>query len=100
MGPRQKTCATCGRGIAASELYYRFTLVLQGEQDVLDVPGRGPAEDELASLLKQLETGPESPQELEEQVHWEHSGVVCTACRSAVVRTLAPPSGAGLIGPH
>jgi hypothetical protein len=99
-GPRQKTCATCERGIAASEVYYRFTLVLQGEQDVLDVPGRGAAEDELSSLLKQLEAGPESPREWEEQVHWERSGVVCAACRSVVVRTLAPPAVSGSDGPH
>ncbi|WP_257449407.1 hypothetical protein [Archangium lipolyticum] len=97
-GPRSKTCATCGRIIAASEVYYRFTLVLQGEQDVLDTPGGGSA-DELSSLLKQLEESPESPQELEEQVHWERAGVVCSACRSLVVRTLSSPPP-GPVGPH
>ena len=98
-GPRPKTCAACSRGIAASELYYRFSLVLQGEQDVLGPTGGGSTgEDELASLMKQLEEGQESPQELEEQVHWERSGVVCSACRSVVVRALsAPPEAAG---PH
>jgi hypothetical protein len=79
-------------------VYYRFTLVLQGEQDVLGPTGGGSAGDELASLLKQLEAGPESPQELEEQVHWERNGIACAACRSLVVRTLsAPPDAAG---PH
>jgi len=97
-GPRPKTCAACGNGIAASEVYYRFSLVLQGEQDVLGPTGGGSTEDELASLVKQLEEGQESAQELEEQVHWERSGVVCSACRSLVVRTLsAPPEAAG---PH
>ena len=97
-GPRPKTCATCGRTIAAREVYYRFTLALQGEQDVLDTPGGG-TQDELASLLKQLEDSPASAQELEEQVHWERSGLVCSACRSLVVRTLSepPPDPAG---PH
>jgi hypothetical protein len=88
-GPRPKTCTTCGRGIPASEPYYRFTLTLQGEQDVLDAPPGSGLGDELASLLKRLEEAPESPQELEEQVHWERSGVVCSACRSVVVRTLS-----------
>jgi hypothetical protein len=97
-GPRPKTCAACGRGIAANEVYYRFSLVLQGEQDVLGPSGGGSSEDELAALVKQLEEGQESAQELEEQVHWERSGVVCSACRSVVVRTLsAPPEVAG---PH
>ncbi len=96
-GPSPKTCAACGRLIAASELYYRFTLVLQGEQDVLDTSGRGTRE-ELASILQQLEEGPQDPRELEEQVHWERKGVICTSCRAVVMRTLTqPPSGAG---PH
>ncbi|OJT24254.1 hypothetical protein BO221_13830 [Archangium sp. Cb G35] len=95
-GPRPKTCAACGRGIAANEVYYRFSLVLQGEQDVLGPSGGSSSEDELAALVKQLEESQESAQELEEQVHWERSGVVCSACRSVVVRTLsAPPEAAG-----
>jgi hypothetical protein len=97
-GPRPKTCATCERGIPANDPYYRFTLVLQGEQDVLDTPPGGGSGDELASLLKRLEEAPESPQELEEQVHWERSGVVCSACRSVVVRTLSAPPDT--VGPH
>ena len=72
-------------------MYYRFTLVLEGEQDVLDPSRGGRAGEDLAALLKQLEEGPESPQELEDQVHWERSGVVCAACRSMVVRTLSAP---------
>ncbi|HEX5751736.1 MAG TPA: hypothetical protein VFZ09_36290 [Archangium sp.] len=97
-GPRPKTCAACVRVIVANEVYYRFSLVLQGEQDVLGPSGGGSSEDELAALVKQLEEGQESAQELEEQVHWERSGVVCSACRSVVVRTLsAPPEAAG---PH
>ncbi|MFP2911575.1 hypothetical protein ACLESD_42420 [Pyxidicoccus sp. 3LFB2] len=96
-GPRPKTCVACGRGIAARDVYYRFKLVLEGEQDVLDASGGGEGDD-LAALVKQLEEGPEDPQELEEQVHWERTGVVCTACRSVVVRTLAPPLKPA--GPH
>ena len=79
-------------------MYYRFTLILEGEQDVLGPSGAGPSQDDLATILKQLEQGDESAQELEDQVHWERSGVVCSACRSVVVRTLsAPPEAAG---PH
>ena len=96
-GPSPKTCVACGRQIASSELYYRFTLVLQGEQDVLDASGRG-TRDELASILQQLEAGPEDPREWEEQIHWEHKGVICGACRSVVMRTLARPSRD--TGPH
>jgi hypothetical protein len=91
-------CTTCGRGIAASEVYYRFTLVLEGEQDVLDTPRGGAGSDELSTLLEQLEASPESSQALEDQVHWERAGVVCAACRSVVMRTLAPPSEPA--GPH
>lgn len=87
-GPRPKTCAACGRGISAHEVYYRFKLVLEGEQDVLDAAGGGEGDD-LAALVKQLEEGPEDPRELEEQVHWERTGTVCATCRSLVVRTLA-----------
>lgn len=96
-GPPPKTCATCGRAIAAREVYYRFKLVLQGEQDVLDTGGSGEG-DELAALVRQLEAGPEDPRELEEQVHWERAGVVCAACRSMAVRMLTPPPRP--VGPH
>jgi hypothetical protein len=96
-GPPPKTCAACGRGISARDVYYRFKLVLQGEQDVLDAGGGG-GEDDLAALVRQLEAGPEDPRELEEQVHWERSGVVCAACRGMAVRLLSsPPPPAG---PH
>jgi hypothetical protein len=79
-------------------VYYRFTLILEGEQDVLGPSGAGATQDDLAALLEQLEQGNESAQDLEDQVHWERSGVVCSACRSVVVRTLsAPPEAAG---PH
>lgn len=97
-GPSPKSCAACGRRIAPSEVYYRFNLVLQGEQDVLDAPGSGGTDNELASLLRKLEEGPQDPHEWEAQVHWERSGVICTACRSVVIRTLTPPSGDA--GPH
>ncbi len=96
-GPAPKTCAACERLIPPSELYYRFTLVLQGEQDVLDAPGGGKGEN-LASLLEQLEQSPKDPRELEEQVHWERKGVICAMCRAVVLRTLASPSTSA--GPH
>jgi len=99
-GPRPKTCAACGRDIAPDALYYRFTLILEGEQDVIGTSSEHDPEatgDELAALMKRLEEGPESPQEWEEQVHWERSGAVCAACRAVVVRTLStPPDSPGL----
>jgi hypothetical protein len=92
-----KRCATCGRSLSAPELYYRFTLVLQGEQDVLDAPG-GEDSGSLDALLQQLEQGPEDAREWEEQVHWERSGVICPACRDVVRRTLTGPAEDA--GPH
>jgi hypothetical protein len=96
-GPPPKTCATCGRRIGAREVYYRFKLILQGEQDVLDAGGGG-GEDELAALVRQLEAGPEDPRALEEQVHWERAGCVCSQCRSMAVRLLSSPPPP--VGPH
>lgn len=97
--PSPKTCVACGRPIAPSELYYRFTLVLQGEQDVLEPSGSGGTAEDLAAIMKKMEEGPEDAREWEEQVHWERAGVICTACRTVVMRTLAPPSS-GETGPH
>ena len=97
--PSPKTCVACGRRIAPSELYYRFTLVLQGEQDVLEPSGSGDMAEELASIMRKLEEGPEDARAWEEQVHWGRAGVICTACRAVVMRTLAPPSS-GETGPH
>lgn len=82
-------------------MYYRFTLVLEGEQDVLNPSKPGGvtgSEDELQALLQQLEANPESAQEWEDQVHWKREGTVCSACRAVVVRTLSPPPKAA--GPH
>jgi hypothetical protein len=80
-------------------VYYRFTLVLQGEQDVLAPSGSGGTGEELASILRQLEEGPQDGREWDEQVHWERAGVICRACRTVVTRTLAPPSS-DEGGPH
>jgi hypothetical protein len=91
-----RTCATCGRQLAPSELYYRFTLVLEGEQDVLDPTGRAGDPAELEAVLQQLKDGPEDARELEDQVHWERAGIICATCRKVVMRALdAPPGEAG-----
>ena len=97
--PPPRTCALCGQRLAPGAVYYRFTLVLEAEQDVLDPsPSQESTEDALATLLERLETGPESAQALEEQVHWRRGGVVCATCRTVVMRTLSsPPESAG---PH
>lgn len=93
--PRPRLCATCGRVLAAREVYYRFHLVLEGEQDVLagDDAGGDDEADALAALVQRLEESPEDPRELEEQVHWERTGVVCSGCRSVAVRMLDTTSG-------
>ncbi len=99
-GPGARSCAACGRAIDAREVYYRFKLVLEGEQDVLDTSqaSGGGQEEDLDALVRRLEEGPEDARELEEQVHWERAGVVCATCRAVVVRMLAPPAGDA--GPH
>ncbi|HLL52112.1 MAG TPA: hypothetical protein VK447_01115 [Myxococcaceae bacterium] len=91
-GPSQKACATCGRRIAPRELYYSFTLVVRGEQDLIDPSSAGgPSEDELEALIERLKQGPEDVREMEEQVNWERTGVICTWCRSLMMRVLAHP---------
>lgn len=99
-GPQAKTCATCGRVIAAHAVYYRFSLVLEGEQDLLDPSDdleRNPAEV-LAEMVRRLDEGSADPGELEAQVHWERTGVVCSQCRSVAVRMLSTPTNDS--GPH
>ncbi|MCP3101547.1 hypothetical protein LZ198_21975 [Myxococcus sp. K15C18031901] len=93
-----RRCATCGRELAAREVYYRFHLVLQGEQDLVEVASDEDEGESLEALVERLARAPEDPRELEEQVHWERSGVVCGACRAVVVRTLTPPTEGA--GPH
>ena len=90
-GPSPKTCVACGRRIAPSEVYYRFTLVLQGEQDVLAPSGSSGTVDDLPALMRQLEEGPQDAREWDEQVHWERAGVICTACRAVVMRSSPHP---------
>lgn len=99
-GPPARTCATCGRPLAPGAPYYRFALVLEGEQDVLDPPELADSaedtEQALARLMKRLEDAPESSEELEAQVHWTREGAVCPPCREVVVRLLTvPPEPAG-----
>ncbi|MCY1031460.1 hypothetical protein OV207_08335 [Corallococcus sp. BB11-1] len=100
MGERPRTCAACQRVLAAHEVYFRFSLVLEGEQDVLDAPDEadGGHGDALAELVQRLEAGPEDADELEAQVHWERSGVACSECRAVAVRMLTPASENA--GPH
>ena len=89
-----RQCASCEQPIAPGDPYYRFAIAIEGEQDVIDSTGQG-ARDELKAALKQLEDGPDDPTYWDEQVHFEHSGVVCAACRVRLVvlvgaRTNAP----------
>ncbi|RKG66351.1 hypothetical protein D7V80_20140 [Corallococcus sp. CA054B] len=99
-GPQPKACATCGRVIAAHAVYYRFSLVLEGEQDLLDPSDdlEGNPAEALAALVRRLDEGSEDPGELEAQVHWERTGVVCSECRSVAVRMLSTATKDA--GPH
>ena len=89
-----RTCASCQRVIEPGELYYRFAVALEGEQDVVDPTG-GDASDELKAVLSQVESG--DPSQWEDQVHWERSGVVCPACRERLVSLVG---GGSRVGPH
>jgi len=76
----RRQCASCERAIEPADLYYRFALAIEGEQDVIDTPGV-----ELKEALAQLEAGPEDPTHWEEQVHLERSGVICAGCRARLI---------------
>lgn len=80
-----RQCAACERALAPGELYYRFAIALEGEQDVVDTTGADAAA-ELEEAVEALERGPDDPTHWEEQVHWERSGVLCPACRERLVR--------------
>ncbi|NNB85395.1 hypothetical protein HJC10_08630 [Corallococcus exiguus] len=99
-GPQAKTCATCGRVIAAHAVYYRFSLVLEGEQDLLDPSDdlEGNPAEALAEMVRRLDEGSADPGELEAQVHWERTGVVCSECRAVAMRMLNIATGDS--GPH
>jgi hypothetical protein len=78
-------CDACDRPLESGALYYRFALAVEGEQDVVDSTG-GDAAEELEAALKELEQAEGDPAELEDQVHWERSGVLCPECRARLVR--------------
>lgn len=77
------TCSHCLCSLDPSALHYRFAIALEGEQRALDAdtPKKGEF-DELAELMKVLEAGPEDPTFYEDHVHWERSGILCSACRA------------------
>lgn len=87
------TCAACGEALSPAALHYRFALELEGEQRALD--GRAPStRAELDVLMRELEDG--DPAELEAQVHFEASGVLCPRCRGRLMDLL----GRSSVGPH
>ena len=96
MGASRRQCASCERTLEPGELYYRFAVALEGEQDVVDPTGAD-ARDELKAVLSELEHGPDDASGWEDQVHWERSGVVCPACRERLVALVGGGSSAG---PH
>ena len=96
MSAPRRQCASCERALEPGELYYRFAVALEGEQDVVDLTGAD-ARDELKSVLSELERGPDDASSWEDQVHWERSGVVCPRCRERLVALVGGGSSAG---PH
>lgn len=96
MSAPTRQCASCERALEPGELYYRFAVALEGEQDVVDRTGAD-ARDELKAVLTELEHGPDDPSGWEDQVHWERSGVVCPSCRERLVALVGSVSSPG---PH
>lgn len=87
------TCAACGEALPPAALHYRFALALEGEQRAVD--GRAPStRAELDDLMRELERS--DPAELEAQVHFEASGVLCPRCRARLLDFLGHSSA----GPH
>ncbi len=74
-------CAGCGRALSRDEPYWRFALALEGELDSLSAgsSGKGTGED-LEALVGELED--RDPDELENEVHEELEGVLCSPCRA------------------
>lgn len=89
-----RTCSGCGQALPPHALHFRFALELEGEQEALDAaPGEHPKEA-LAALFQTLEHADEA--ELEAQVHFEASGLLCPRCR----RRLLEAIGRAPVGPH
>jgi hypothetical protein len=88
------TCTGCGQSLPPTALHYRFALALEGEQQALDGPPPERAKEALTALFHALEQADE--RELEAQVHFEASGVLCPRCR----RRLLEAIGHAPVGPH
>lgn len=91
---RPLTCSGCGQVLAPDRLHFRFALEVEGEQQAVDEHPTESSKETLARLLRTLETADAA--ELEAQVHFEASGVLCPACR----RQLLELVGHGPAGPH
>lgn len=88
------TCTGCGQSLPATALHYRFALEIEGEQQALDGPPPERAKEALTALFHTLEQADET--ELEAQVHFEASGLLCPRCR----RRLLEAIGQAPVGPH
>lgn len=88
------TCSGCGTDLPATALHYRFALALEGEQQAVDEAPAQDTRETLARLFAALEAADAA--ELEAQVHFEASGVLCPACR----RRLLDVVGRAPAGPH
>jgi hypothetical protein len=80
------SCSGCGQTLAPMGLHYRFALEVEGEQQALDDGPLSTAAESLADLLQTLEAADAA--ELEAQVHFEASGVLCPRCRSRLLALL------------
>ncbi|MEW5740303.1 MAG: hypothetical protein AB1938_15325 [Myxococcota bacterium] len=88
------SCSGCGAVLSPTRLHYRFALEVEGEQQVLDGGPLGESPQALADLVRALESSDAA--ELEAQVHFEASGVLCPRCRGRLLELV----GHAPAGPH
>ncbi|GMU63612.1 MAG: hypothetical protein AMXMBFR34_53750 [Myxococcaceae bacterium] len=96
MRPRMASpsCSGCGQVLPPTRLHFRFALEVEGEQQALNSGPLGDSPEALAELVRTLESADAA--ELEAQVHFEASGVLCPRCR----RRLLEVVGHAPAGPH
>jgi hypothetical protein len=91
---RSLTCSGCGQALSPTRLHFRFALEVEGDQQAVDDSPAESSQETLARLMRALETADAA--ELEAQVHFEASGVLCPGCRRRLVELV----GHGPTGPH
>ena len=86
--PPARTCTACGCTLAPTDVYHRFRLVIEAEQDLSALWDTGASVHDLLARMREERTW----ERYEDDVHWETAGELCGACR-ARLRALAEEFG-------